>query len=42
MVTCVLPGLILAPLHADGDSLELKGCALVVICHAQTWRRARP
>lgn len=24
------------------DSLELKGCALVVICQAQTWRRAVP
>ena len=24
------------------DRLELKGCALVVICQAQTWQRTRP
>ncbi len=24
------------------DSLELRGCAMVVICQSQTWRRARP
>lgn len=30
-------------IHMQGrDSLELQGCALVVVCQAQTWRRARP
>jgi len=30
-------------IHMRGrDNLELQGCALVIICQTQAWRRARP